>query len=174
MQLFFEVELTWIAWMDWCSPLKVWEGIREQSRVSVPPPLLFSHTHTHTHTVAHSSHSSGRHFELCVWMTMNPTAINEGLQYDTPLGDSHSFSTPFSKVIDLWERVDPVWLLFVNDTELPYIRWALLSSEEMAKVYKLYVGIVTGKIFFFYPLGFLSFATSIRHVRVMFTCNSYF
>lgn len=76
---------------------------------------------------------------------MNPTAINDGLQNDAALGSLHYLSTPSPKVIDLWERAESVLLLLVNDAELSCIGWALLSTEEMAKVYGLYVGLVTGK-----------------------------
>lgn len=44
-QLFCDEEITWRAWMESYSPLKVWAGSREQSRVSVPPLSFYSHTH---------------------------------------------------------------------------------------------------------------------------------
>lgn len=59
-QLFFEEEITWIAWMESYSPLKVWAGSREQSvGFQCHPLFLFSHTLS-----VQSSHSPGRHFAL--------------------------------------------------------------------------------------------------------------
>lgn len=75
---------------------------------------------------------------------MKLTATNEGLQNHTLPGAVHSFYAPFPKVVDL--REDPVSLLFFNDTELSHTGWALWPSEEMAKVYLIYTGLVTGKI----------------------------
>lgn len=69
VQLFFEEDITWIAWMEAYSPLKVWAGSREQHWVSVPTPFLFSHTLS-----VKSSHSSGRHFGLCV-LWLQPQAL---------------------------------------------------------------------------------------------------
>lgn len=75
---------------------------------------------------------------------MKLTAINEGSQNHTLPDDVHSFPAPFPKVTDL--REDQVCLLFFNDTELSHTGWALWPSEEMAKVYLIYTGLVTGKI----------------------------
>lgn len=77
---------------------------------------------------------------------LNLTAINDGPQYDTPPGNLCGLSTPLTKVIDLRDRADPVSLLFFNDTEL-------LSSEDMAKVYRLYVGLATALALYKYSLA---------------------
>lgn len=140
--------------------LKVWAGIG----VGFQCRLLF----LFSHPAAQASHRRvselwtgfvcfGYSFKLSR-LIMKLATINEEPQYDTPLGNFHSLFTPFSKVADPWKRTEPVWLLFVNDTELEEMKWKLLSSEEMAKVYRLYVGIVIGKIF---SLVHLSFSLSI-------------
>lgn len=64
VQLFFDKEITRIAWMEWYFPLKVWAGSREQSWVSVPPPF-----YSHTHCSALQSHSMEALWPACVlWL----------------------------------------------------------------------------------------------------------
>lgn len=147
VQLFFDKEITWVFWMEAYSPLKVWAGSRVGFQCH---PLLCPHSTLYLQ----SSHNPGSHFGLYVLfgfslklsrLTMSLTTINEGPKHATQQENFNNMSTPFSKVIDLWERIDPVWFLFTDDTELSCIGWACLSSEEMAKVYAFYVGLVTGK-----------------------------
>lgn len=96
--------------------LKVWAGIgvRFQCRLL----FLFSHPAAQvSHRRVSELTCFGYSFKLSR-LIMKLATINEEPQYDTPLGNFHSLSTPFSKVADPWKRTEPVWLLFVNDTEL--------------------------------------------------------
>lgn len=71
--------------------------------------------------------------------TMSVADINERSPHYTPPGNFHGLSTP------LWKVTDPARLLFTNDTSLLCVGGAHSSSGDMANIYRLYVGILTGE-----------------------------
>lgn len=92
---------------------------------------------------------------------MKVATIDEEPRYDAPLGNFQLMSTPFSKVTDLWKGSSPVGLLFANDRGFSGTGWTFSWSEEMVKVYRLYVGLLAGKIVLLFRVCILTFFNQI-------------
>lgn len=120
VELFFNKEITWIAWMELYSPLKVWAGSRVGFQCH--PLSILRHNPVTVHRL-----TSAWTCAQALLAVYKPVAPSMKTHNTTPL----------------WETSTACPHLFQRSIQ---ISWALLWSKDMAQVYGLWVGIITGKI----------------------------